>query len=142
MADVYEQKLNEVLERLERIEAAVAGEPVPTGATAEQVRQASICGDIFDNMPAEQQERVLRDNAGRFPIALRHPDLVLVPESMMGIRSAGWAATIMGIPDEDQVMWHGNLIRADGGLGMYATPKQAAEWPNKAVEDSVLGPSR
>ncbi len=69
---------------------------------------------------------------------LYHPDLRSLTDAQLELRSGWWA---LFFPDSWRVCWYGDLIRPDGGNGMYATPVQAAAWPDRVAESSVIGPS-
>ena len=101
-------------------------------AQSEADRQAALYADLVGRLP--------QYNGEPYPIALRHPDLAKCSDMQMHIRSDVWAATVWQIPAADRVSWWGDLIRADGGNGMYATMQQHAAWPHRVAESSVIGP--
>lgn len=70
---------------------------------------------------------------------LFHPDLRERDSTYLALRS-GWFSFFF--PPHERIYWFGNLIRPDGdkGAGMYATDAQAATWPNKVANGSVIGP--
>lgn len=78
------------------------------------------------------------DDPKRVP-ELFHPDLRNVPVSELVLRSSWF--TRWYFPQEEQVNWYGDMLRASGAPGMYASPAQHAAWPSKVIsEDIDIGP--
>lgn len=68
---------------------------------------------------------------------LLHPELRSKDRKYVELRGGWWN---FFFPDSEQIHWYGDMIRDDGGLGMYATRDQHQQWPNKYVSDIKPGP--
>lgn len=69
-----------------------------------------------------------------------HPDLHPFTDAEFKRRTDFWARLFYCRPSE-YVNWYGDMLRDDGGQGMYATDAQHQAWPNKVVSDIKIGPS-
>jgi len=114
--------------------------PINLGTT-EAERQTLLYADLANKLPWDDAAEA--QTAQKFPSALRHPDLRFVPLRRMSLRAGGdpmGPSHVYEIPVEDRILWFGDLMRVDGGNGMFATQAQADAWPNKLRTDIGIGP--
>jgi len=130
------QSMDARLAALEAREPAAAPIEVAIEASAEQQRQSLLYDELAAKLDFSDVD------PAKFPDHLMHPDLLLLSTAQRALRAAGGieASTMYGIAEEDRIAWHGGLIRADGGQGLYATQSQADAWDDRVSDGTSIGP--
>lgn len=68
----------------------------------------------------------------------QHPALAELTDREFTLRSGWWN---FFFPSYMRINWYGDMIRADGQQGMYATQEQHDSWPDLVVhEHHKIGP--